>query len=276
MLGEPGRWSRGAPNYSVPFCLYTRAVIAIDINADVGESGGYDERLMPSITSASVAAGFHAGGPSVLRATIRLARARGVAVGAHPGFPDRENFGRVDMAVTPAEVEDLVLYQIAAVSGVAAVEGGRLQHVKPHGALYNMAARDAGLAAAVARAVASFDRSLILFAPPHSQLVSAARAAGLRVAAEAFADRAYQRDGSLVPRHVPGAVIDDLDRVVSRAIVMASEQRVTAIDGTVLPLVVNTICVHGDTPGCDVLAVRLRAGLSAAGMTVQAIGVWLS
>src|SRR6476469_6556098 len=161
----------------------------VDLNADVGESfGAYaigcDAGLMRSITSASVAAGFHGGDPSVLRETIRLAKARGVAVGAHPGFPDLAGFGRREMKVAPREAEDFVLYQVAAVAGVAAAEGVRLQHVKPHGALYNMAARDLELAAAIARGVAAVDRSLILFGPPNSALLEAGRTAGLRVAAE--------------------------------------------------------------------------------------------
>ena len=176
----------------------------IDLNADVGEGIGDDAGLLRLVTSANVAAGFHAGDPSVLRQTIRAARAGGVAVGAHPGFPDRANFGRLEMAVTPRDAEDLVLYQIAAVAGVAAAEGLRLQHVKPHGALYNMAARDAALADAIARAIAAFDATLILFGLPGSALLEAGRAAGLRVAAEAFADRAYEADGSLVSRTKPG------------------------------------------------------------------------
>ena len=242
---------------------------SVDLNADVGEGCGYDERLMASITSASVAAGLHAGSPETIRATIRLARANGVAVGAHPGFPDRESFGRREMQVTPVQAEDLVLAQIALVADVAAAEGARLQHVKPHGALYNMAARDAALAAAIARAVAVFDSSLVLFAPPRSELFSAGRAAGLRVAVEGFADRAYQPDGSLAPRGAPGAVIEDANLVVERAIERVMARRVAAIDGTVVPLEVDTICIHGDAEGCDVLAARLRAGLEAAGVMVQ-------
>src|SRR5262252_2125157 len=171
----------------------------IDINSDMGESFGayaigHDAGLMQAITSANVAAGFHAGDPSVLRATIRLAKANGVAVGAHPGFPDLVGFGRREMHVTPQEAEDFVLYQIAAVAGVAAAEGVKLQHVKPHGALFNMAVRNTVLAAAIARAVCAFDGSLILFGLPDSELLRAGRAVGLRVAAEVFADRAYERD----------------------------------------------------------------------------------
>src|SRR5436305_4317443 len=171
-------------------------MIRIDINSDMGESFGayaigHEAGVMKSITSANVAAGFHAGDPSVLRATIRRAKAHGVAVGAHPSFPDLVGFGRREMTVTPREAEDLVLYQIAAVAGVAQVEGVPLQHVKPHGALYNMAARDFALAGAIARAVAAFSHSLLLLGPPGSELLKAGRALGLRVAGEVFADRAY-------------------------------------------------------------------------------------
>lgn len=252
-------------------------MVRVDLNADVGESFGAfsigcDRALMPSITSASVAAGLHAGDPSVLRATIRLAAAHGVAVGAHPGFPDLAGFGRREMHLSPGEVEDLVLYQIAAVAGVAAAEGVRLQHVKPHGALYNMAARDARLADAIARAVASFDADLILFGPPGSELVRAARGAGLKAAAEGFADRAYAPDGSLAPRRVPGAVIHDADTVVARATRMVTEGTVAATDGSFLTMNVDTLCVHGDTPGADMLAATLRRRLEAGKVIVAAPG----
>ena len=249
----------------------------IDINSDTGESFGvytigHDAGLFRSITSANVAAGFHAGDPSVLRETIRLAKANGVAVGAHPGFPDLAGFGRRELNVTPQEAEDLVLYQIAAVSGVAAAEGVTIQHVKPHGALFNMAVRNAELAGAIARAVASFDTSLILFGLPGSQILTAGRAAGLRVAAEVFADRAYEPDGSLASRRKPGAVIHDAGAVVARAVRMVLERTVVAIDGSLVALEADTICVHGDTPGSDDLAAKIRAGLEAAGITVKAIG----
>ena len=249
----------------------------IDLNADVGESFGaysigYDDGLMRSITSANVAAGFHAGDPSVLRMTIRTARAHGVSVGAHPGFPDLAGFGRRAMSLSPAEAEDAVLYQVAAVAGVAAAEGVRLQHVKPHGALYNMAARDRRLADAIARAVAAYDRSLLLFGLPGSELLAAGRAAGLRVAAEGFADRAYEADGSLTPRAKPGAVIHDAEVVVARAIRMAAERSVAAIDGTPVRLEVDTLCVHGDTPDAGGLAASLRARLESAGIEIKAVG----
>jgi 5-oxoprolinase (ATP-hydrolysing) subunit A len=250
----------------------------IDINSDMGESFGaytigHDAGLMKAITSANVAAGFHAGDPTVLRETIRLARASAVAVGAHPGFPDLVGFGRRELNVTAREAEDFVLYQIAAVAGVAAAEGIRLQHVKPHGALFNMAVHNADLAAAIARAVAAFDRSLILFGLPGSEILNAGRAVGLRVAAEVFADRAYEPDGSLASRRKPGSVIHQADAVVSRAIRMVTEKTVAAIDGSVVPLEADTICVHGDTPGSDRLAASIRSGLERAGVVVRAIGV---
>jgi len=249
----------------------------VDINSDLGESFGaysigHDEGLMHAITSANVAAGFHAGDPSVLRDTIRLAKASGVAVGAHPGFPDLVGFGRRELNVTAREAEDMVLYQIAAVAGVAAAEGVRLQHVKPHGALFNMAVRNAELSAAIARAVAAYDRRLILFGLPGSEILAAGRAAGLRVAAEVFADRAYEADGSLASRRKPGSVIHDADAVVARTVRMVNDRTVVATDGSVVPLEADTICVHGDTPGSDVLAAKIRAGLEAAGITVKAIG----
>ena len=249
----------------------------IDINSDTGESFGaytigHDAGLFRSITSANVAAGFHAGDPSVLRGTIRLAKAHGVAVGAHPGFPDLVGFGRRELNVTAQETEDLVLYQIAAVAGVAAAEGVKVQHVKPHGALFNMAVRNAELSAAIARAVAAFDKTLILFGLPGSEILAAGRAAGLRVAAEVFADRAYEADGSLASRRKPNAVIHDPAAVVARAVRMVNDKTVVAIDGSIVALEADTICVHGDTPGSDDLAAKIRAGLEAAGITVKAIG----
>jgi UPF0271 protein len=252
-------------------------MMGIDLNADVGESFGayslgHDADLIPFITSANVACGFHAGDPGVMRATVALARQHGVAVGAHPGFPDLVGFGRREMRATPKEVEDAVAYQIGALAGIAATEGLRLQHVKAHGALYNMAVREAPLADAIAKAIASVDRSLILLGLPGSQLLLAGRRAGLRTASEAFADRAYQPNGELVPRSQSGAVIEDADTVVSRAIMMAREHVVIAIDGTRVPIDVDTICVHGDTPGAAALARRIREALTQAGVDIAALG----
>ena len=250
---------------------------SIDLNADVGESfGAYtlgnDAGLMASITSANIAAGFHAGDPSVLRATIRLARASGVAIGAHPGFPDLAGFGRRELHVTPQEAEDFILYQIAAVAGVAAAEGAELAHVKAHGALFNMAARDRVLADALARAVAAFDRSLRLFVPPDSEMANAARALGLSVAIEVFADRGYEADGRLVSRRKTGAVIYDVNTVVARAVGLVADRTIVAQDGSRLPVDPDTICIHGDTPGSDRLAAAVRAGLEAKGIAVKAMG----
>ena len=247
---------------------------SIDLNADVGESYGRwslgdDAGVMRSVTSASVACGYHAGDPGVMRTTVRAARAAGVAVGAHPGFPDLVGFGRRNMNATPQEVEDFVLYQVGALAAVAAAEGVRLRHVKPHGALYNMAARDRTLAAAIASSVAAFDRTLILFALPGSELLRAGEDAGLTIAAEGFADRAYQADGTLMPRERAGALVRDPDEVVLRAVRMARDGVVSAADGTDVVVRVSTICVHGDTPGAPELARRIRAGLDDAGIMVR-------
>jgi UPF0271 protein len=252
-------------------------VASIDLNSDLGESFGRwtlgnDQALMPSITSCSIACGFHAGDPEVMRRTVRLAREHGVSAGAHPGLPDLAGFGRRTMAVTPDEVEALVLYQIGALDGVARAEGVRLRHVKPHGALYNMAVRDRRLATAIARAVAAFDRSLILLALPATELMNAAIAAGLPVAAEGFADRAYEADGSLTPRDRPGAVIHDPAIVVARAVRMAKEGVVADREGRDVAMRVDTICTHGDTPGSHELARRLRDGLEQAGVSVRPVG----
>lgn len=247
----------------------------IDLNGDVGESFGayeigHDAALIPILTSVNIACGFHAGDPGVMRATVALAREHGTAVGAHPGFPDLVGFGRREMKATPREVEDLVAYQIGALAAIAAAQGVRLAHVKPHGALYNMAARDLDLADAIARAIAAVDPSLALFGLPGSQSLEAAQRHKVRAVSEAFADRAYRRDGSLVPRNEPGAVIDDEQIVVTRAVAIARERMVIAADGTRVPLDVQTICVHGDTPGAAVLASRIRKALSDAGVQVRA------
>ena len=223
---------------------------------------------MASITSANVACGFHAGDPGVIRQTVRLAMSCGVAIGAHPGFPDLVGFGRRELHATPAEVEDLVLYQVSALAGIAAASGTRLQHVKAHGALYNMAVRDRALADAIARATALVDRSLILFGLPESELIRAGEAAGLQVAAEAFADRAYEPDGTLASRRKPGTVIHDPTQVVARAIEMVTTGAVTATDGSRLAFRADTLCLHGDTPGSGDLARQIRLGLEAAGVVV--------
>ena len=249
----------------------------MDLNGDVGEASsdgpaGQDPELMPHITSANVACGFHAGDPGVMRATVALAREHGVAVGAHPGFPDPEGFGRRELTFSPSDVEDFVAYQVGALAAIAAAQGVRLQHVKPHGALFNMAVRDPALADAIARAAAVIDPTLILVGLPGSEIVAAGKRAGLRTAGEGFADRGYQPDGTLVPRQQQGALIDDPDRVVPRTVRMVCDQTVEAIDGSCVPLSIDTVCVHGDTPGAADLAARIRAALGEAGVEVKAVG----
>ena len=252
----------------------------IDMNCDMGESFGpwtmgADDQVMRHITSANVACGAHAGDPVVMRRTVQLANAAGVAVGAHPGFADLQGFGRREMSIPADELEALLIAQIGALQAIAHAEGTPLQHVKAHGALYNMAARDRALADAIARAIKAVAPSLIMFALPSSPMVEAARAAGLRVAAEGFADRAYQPDGSLTPRSRAGAVIHDPDVVVQRAVRMATDGMAVTPDGKEIALRVDTICVHGDTPGAPELTRRIRQALETAGVAVRAIGAWL-
>jgi UPF0271 protein len=246
----------------------------IDINCDMGESFGpwtmgADEQVMPNITSANVACGAHAGDPRVMRRTVRAAKAHGVSVGAHPGFADLQGFGRREIQADPSEVEDSLIAQIGALVAIARAEGAAVRHVKAHGALYNMAARDRRLADAIARAIRACDPALIMFALPQSGLVDAAVAAGLRVAAEGFADRSYEADGSLTPRSRPGAVIHDPALVVDRAVRMVRDGIVLTPDGKEIPLKIDTICVHGDTPGAAELTKRIRDGLTAAGVQVR-------
>jgi len=246
----------------------------IDINCDMGESFGpwtmgADDAVMPSITSANVACGAHAGDPRVMRRTVRAAKVHGVSVGAHPGFADLQGFGRREMQADPSEVEDSLIAQIGALAAIARAEGVPMRHVKAHGALYNMAARDRKLADAIACAITAFDPSLIMFGLPKSRMIDAGIAAGLRVAAEGFADRSYEPDGSLTPRSRPGAVIHDAALVVDRAVRMVRDGVVLTPGGKEIPLKVDTICVHGDTPGAPEITRRIRAGLEAAGVQVR-------
>jgi len=249
----------------------------IDLNCDLGEPFGadplvHDALVMPSITSANVACGYHAGDATVMRQTTRLALEHGVAVGAHPGFPDRAGFGRRPFRASPSEIEHIVVDQVAALSRIVVSEGGRLRHVKPHGALYNVSATDRRLADAVATAVASVDADLVLFGLSGSCLLDAGRAAGLVVASEVFADRAYDREGQLASREIPGAVIDDASIAVKRAVQIVTEGHATAITGESVALMADTICVHGDSPGSADLAVAIRRGLEDAGVEVTSFG----
>ncbi|MEX2504703.1 MAG: 5-oxoprolinase subunit PxpA [Egicoccus sp.] len=245
----------------------------VDLNADLGESYGAwvlgdDAAVLASVTSANVACGFHAGDPSVLRATCTRAVAAGVVIGAQVGYPDLLGFGRRFIDMDPRELTDAVLYQVGALGAFARVAGARVTYVKPHGALYNAVVEHEAQAEAVVRAVREFDPDLPVLGLPGSALLRHAEEAGLRPVAEAFADRAYTPAGSLVPRTESGAVIHDEDAVVRRAVAMATEGRVHAVDGSAVTVAPESICVHGDTPGAVRLAEAVRRGLEDAGIVV--------
>lgn len=245
----------------------------VDINCDMGESFGAfrigeDDEVLPSITSANVACGFHGGDPRVIEHTVTEARRLGVAVGAHPGFPDLVGFGRRNLAVTPQEARTDVLYQIGAVYAFARAAGLPLQHVKPHGQMNNLSVKDRALADAIVAGIHDFDPDLIVVAYG-GELIRAAEARNMRIAYEVFADRAYMPDGTLVSRQRPDAIIHGVDRVVARALEMVQAQQVTAVTGGVVPLRADTICVHGDTPGAAEIARALRQGLEEAGIAVR-------
>jgi len=249
----------------------------IDLNCDMGESFGLwrmgdDEAILAHVTSANIACGFHAGDAATMRRTVRAAVARGVAVGAHPSLPDLQGFGRREMRVSPQEAYELVLYQIGALEAFVRPEGVPLQHVKPHGALYNLAARDPGLATAIAQAVRDFDRGLIVFGLAGSALVRAGHEAGLTVASEVFADRTYQADGSLTPRGRADALIHDLDAAIVQVKRMVLDGEVRAVDGSVVKIDAGTLCIHGDAPGAALFAKAIREELETAGVSVRAVG----
>jgi UPF0271 protein len=245
----------------------------IDLNADVGESlgpwpMGDDAALIPLVSSVNVACGFHAGDPLGIARTIGLAVAAGAAIGAHPGYPDLVGFGRRDMAIEPDELEAALVYQVGAVAALARAGGAELRHVKPHGALYNRAARDAAVAEVVARAVRRISTELVLVGLAGSVSLDAGRAAGLTVAAEAFPDRAYEPDGRLRSRLQPDALIANPADAAERAVVMATRGEVSSIDGTVVPLHADTLCIHGDTPDAASIARAVRQALESAGVRV--------
>jgi len=245
--------------------------MAIDLNCDMGEGAGEDEGIVPLVSSINVACGFHAGDPATIRATIRLAARHGVAVGAHPSYPDREGFGRAPMARSPEEVRDDVVYQVAAVRAFCAAEGVPLVHVKPHGALYNTAAQDPVLAAAICEAVRQVDPGLVIVCLAGSPMAGVVRSLGMRCAEEAFADRGYTPGGTLVPRGRPGALVEDPGAVAERVAAMARERRVTSVAGTPVTVAADTICLHGDTPGAAALAAAIRSRLTRDGIEVRAL-----
>ena len=246
----------------------------IDLNADLGESfGAYtlgeDAALLPFVTSANVACGFHAGDPDVIARTVALVGEHGVALGAHPGLPDLQGFGRRMVSVSPDEASHLVTYQVGALAAFARQAGQELRHVKPHGALYTMAERDNELAWAIAQSVRDWDTQLIVYGLSGGRLVRAARELGLRAAEEVFADRAYQSDGTLMSRTAPGAVIHDAAPAAARMVRLLREGKITAADGTSLTLAADTICLHGDAPGAAGRARFLHAALVEQGIEVR-------
>lgn len=248
----------------------------IDLNCDMGESFGRytlgsDPDLMNEISSANIACGFHAGDPAVMRRTVRMAIEKGVAIGAHPGLPDLEGFGRRRMEVSPEEVFDMVTYQLGALQAFARQEGGIVRHVKPHGALYNMAAADKPLAEAIAAAVHAIDSSIVLFGLSGSELIHAGQQYGLKTAAEVFADRTYQEDGSLTPRSRPGSLIEDPSQAVGQVLQMVKKGTVTTVSGTEIQIQADTVCIHGDGAHALSFAQMLRAALREEKVSVQAL-----
>ena len=248
----------------------------LDLNCDMGEGFGAwkmgdDAALLDHVTSANIACGFHAGDPGTIHRTVELALEKGVAVGAHPSLPDLQGFGRRRMNVSPTEAYDMVLYQIGALAGFATACGGKLAHVKPHGALYNMAAKDAQLARAIARAVRDFDAALVLFGLAGSELVRAGEQAGLITANEVFADRTYQADGSLTPRTQPDAMIHDPEAAIAQIRRMLREGRVRSQQGSDATVQADTLCIHGDEPNAVEFARRIRQALDTDGVRVAPV-----
>jgi UPF0271 protein len=242
----------------------------IDLNADLGEGAGHDDELLELVSSANIASGFHAGDADSMRASICAAHRREVAVGAHPSLFDRENFGRKEVPVSPAQVFEAVTYQLGIFQAIAEAVKVRPVHVKPHGALYNIAAREWLVAEAIARAVASVDPTLVLFAPPGSQLAAAGTAQGLRVVCEFFADRNYMSDGSLVSRTRPDALLHDPEAAAARVVRMLREGKVRSTENVDVETMAETICVHGDTPGAVEFVRALRARLETEQVRIQA------
>lgn len=252
------------------------AQTTLDLNCDMGESYGAwkmgnDEAVLGYVSSANIACGFHGGDPSTLRKTVAAAIKQGVALGAHPSFQDLAGFGRRNMHISPQEAYDITVYQVGAAAGVARSQGGRLHHVKAHGALYNMAAKDARLARAIAQAVRDIDGDLILYGLAGSAMIQEAHAVGLRVAQEVFGDRSYQPDGTLTPRSQPDAMITDASKSVEQVLRMVQEKVVIATDGTRVPVQPDTLCIHGDQPDALVFAQAIRKALQDAGIAVRTV-----
>ena len=244
--------------------------LVVDLNADLGEGAGHDDELLALVTSANIACGFHAGDAETMRRSMERARNCNVAVGAHPSLFDRENFGRKELPVKPDEVFDAVVYQLGIFQALAEAVNVHPNHVKPHGALYNMAVRDQELADAIGRAIAEVDKKLILFAPQNSALARAGDTNGLQIAYEVFADRNYLSDGSLVPRSRPDALLHDPEDAAVRAVRMLRESKVRSVDGVDVDVRAETVCLHGDTTGAVGFARALRSRLENEGVTIRA------
>ena len=245
----------------------------IDLNADLGEGFGHsrsseDEALLDLVSSANIACGFHAGDATTMRDTVKAAASRGVAIGAHPSYPDIPGFGRRELGLSPKEIRFHVSYQLRTFRDICMAESARLTYVKPHGALYNRAAKDSAAAAAIVRAISEVDPSLILLGLAGSEMARAARRGSVGFAAEAFADRAYRPDGSLVPRQEPGAVIHDVQIAVKRAVTLVKSNTITADDGTTLGVVAQSLCVHGDNPDALPMLRELRTTLERSGVRI--------
>jgi UPF0271 protein len=242
----------------------------VDLNSDLGEGAGHDDEILGLVSSANIAGGFHAGNPVSIFNSIRAAKEKGVAVGAHPSLDDRQNFGRIEMQVSAAEVYALVAYQVGAFHALCTAAGVEMNHVKPHGALYNMAVRDRELSDAIAHGVLAVDTRAILFAPAGTELFRAAQELGLQTAAEVFADRNYNSDGTLVSRTKPDALLHDPSEAAERVVRMLQEGKIRAVDGSDISVEAETICVHGDTPGAVEFVRTLRSALEKEEITIRA------
>ncbi|NYT57482.1 LamB/YcsF family protein [Alcaligenaceae bacterium] len=251
--------------------------LAIDLNCDMGESFGawkmgHDDEILPYVTSANIACSYHAGDPAVMRQTVAAAIKHGVALGAHPGLPDLVGFGRRNMDISPEHAYDIVVVQIGALAAVAASQGGRLHHVKAHGALYNMAAKNARLASAIAQAVHDVDASLVLYGLAGSELIRAGNAVGLKVGHEVFADRTYQHDGSLTPRQQAHAMIEDPQQSIQQVLRMVMDGKVATQQGEDIAVQADTLCLHGDQPGAVIFAQAIRKALQEKNISVRSVG----
>lgn len=241
----------------------------IDLNCDMGEGMAYDGEIMPCISSANIACGYHAGSPEIMQRTVETAVLYGVAIGAHPGFEDKVNFGRTEMEMPSTQLYDLVARQIGLLQAVCLAAGTRLYHVKPHGALYNMAARDMSMSRTIAAAVKEADKGLVLFGLSGSCLIDAAEEAGLRTASEVFADRTYQPDGSLTSRKLPGAMIENEDMAIAQVLGMIRQGTVLSLSGEVVPIRAETVCIHGDGAHAVDFAQRIRQTLKNNGIEIK-------